>query len=327
MSLKIVGIGKYLPKRAVLSKEIDKKIGTTTGWVENKYAIEKRYFANEAETTSFMAVEASKNAITDACIDVSEIDCIIGACAVMEQVLPGTAPLIQQKLGLEKSGCMTVDVNASCLSFLSALDIANLYINAGRYKNILIASSDIASIGLNWKEPDIATNFGDGAAAVIVSATEKKGILACRWETFSEGYRSCQIPAGGTRLHPSRFKEDLLPEALFQMDGKLAFKVNNKIIEPFIKNIFAAAEITQDEIDVIIPHQASAAALSYLRRKLNIPEEKFIDIYKTHGNQVAASLPTALYEAITSGRLQRGDKTFLIGTAAGLSMGGIILEY
>jgi 3-oxoacyl-[acyl-carrier-protein] synthase-3 len=327
MSLKIAGVGKYLPSRIVFSEEIDKTMGKPAGWVAETYSIEKRHFANETETTSFMAVEAAKEAIANSEIEISDIDCIISACAVMEQSLPGTGPLIQQKLGLGTSGCAAFDVNASCLSFLSALDIADLYIKSGRYKNILIVSSDIASIGLNWEEADIVTNFGDGAAAVVVCTSQSSGIIASRLETFSEGYTNCQIAAGGTRMHPSRFKKDLLPYALFQMDGKAAFKLSNKIILPFMEKLLNATGICLKDIDLFIPHQASAAALAYLRRKFDIPEEKLIDIYKTHGNQVAASMPTALYEAIKSGRLKRGDKTMLFGTAAGLSMGGMVLEY
>ncbi len=327
MNLKIAGVGKYLPSQVILSEEMDKIIGKPVGWVVENYSIKKRHFANEYETTSFMAVEAAKEAIKDAGIELSNIDCIISACAIMEQPLPGTAPLIQKKLGLGTSGCAAFDVNVSCLSFLLALDMANLYIKFGRYKNILIVSSDIASIGLNWDEADIFTNFGDGAAAVVVCANQSHGILASQLETFSEGYTSCQIEAGGTRLHPSRFKENLLPYALFQMDGKTAFKISNKIFQPFLEKLFTVAGISQKDIDLIIPHQASAAALSYLRRKLNLPKDKIVDIFKTHGNQVAASLPTALYEAIKSDRLKRGDKILLLGTAAGISMGGIVLEY
>lgn len=327
MNIQIAGLGKYLPKQAVLSDEIDRRFSKPEGWTQHNYGIEKRHFAASDETTSFMAAEAAKTAISDAGLREKDIDCIISACAVTEQAMPGTGPLIQQKLGLEKSGCATLDVNSSCLSFLSALDIANLYIKVERYQNILIASSDIASVGLDWTNPDIATNFGDGAAAIVVRGSQNNGVLASRLETFSEGYESCQIPAGGTRLHPSQFKDDLLSQALFQMNGKLAFKINNKIIEPFMKRLFTEAKIDFESIDLVIPHQASAAALSYLRRKFKIPKEKMIDIYETHGNQVAASLPTALYEAVTSGRLKRGDKALLFGTAAGLSMGGMILEY
>lgn len=327
MGLKIAGVGKYLPSKILFSEEMDKMMGKPVGWVAKTYSIETRHFANESETTSFMAAEAAKEAIADSEIEISDIDCIISACAIMEQSLPGTGPLIQQKLGLGKSGCAALDVNTSCLSFLSALDIANLYIESGRYKNILIVSSDISSIGLNWEEADIVTNFGDGAAATVVCASQSNGIMASRLETFSEGYTSCQITAGGTRMHPSRFKKDLLPHALFQMDGKAAFKLSNKIILPFMEKLLDAADICLKDIDLFIPHQASAAALAYLRRKFDIPEEKLINIYKTHGNQVAASMPTALYEAIKSGRLKHGDKAMLFGTAAGLSMGGMVLEY
>lgn len=325
--LKIAGIGKYLPTRVVLSSELDERIGKNAGWVEANYGIAKRHFAAASETTSFMAVQAAKEALLDSKIKAEDIDCIISACAVMEQPLPGTGPLVQKKLMLGKSGCTTLDVNSSCLSFLSALDIAHLYISTSKYRNILIVSSDIASIGLNWDEPDICTNFGDGAAAVVVCASQTGGILGSRFETFSEGYDHCQIRAGGTLLYESCVTGNIGSNALFAMNGKAVFKLTNKVISPFIAALLASVNLTWKEINVIIPHQASSAALALMRKKFAIAEEKFIEIFSTHGNQIAASLPTTLYEAIKSQRLKRGDKAMLIGTAAGLSLGGMILEY
>lgn len=325
--LKITGIGRYLPTHAVPSHEIDARLGKAAGWVEQTYGIHTRYFADEHETTSFMAMKAARLALEDANMDAGDLDCIIAACAVMQQAMPGTGPLLQKELGLEKSGCAAFDVNSSCLSFLTALDIAHLYIQSGRYKNILIASSDIPSVGLDWNEPDICTSFGDGAAAVIVSAAAQNSVKSTRMETFSEGFDFCQIPAGGTKLHPSRFQEDLLPHALFQMDGKAAFRLTNKIIQPFLDRLLKSANLMMSDIELLIPHQASASALNHMRNKLDMTPERFFNIYAAHGNQVAASLPTALYEAITSERLQRGDKVLLLGTAAGLSIGGMILEY
>lgn len=325
--LRISGTGTYLPGRAVFSHELDVRLSKENGWVEKTYGIRKRHFASDEETTSFMAVAAARKALSQAGIEAEELDCIIGACAVMEQPMPGTAPLVQKRLGLGDSGCAAFDVNSSCLSFLSALDIAKMYIEIGRYKNILIVSSDIASVGLDWNDADICTNFGDGAAAVVVQGGGTGSVLAARHETFSTAFESCQIRAGGTRLHPSRFKEDLAPYALFSMDGKAAFRTAAKVIGPFIDRLLSTARKQWDDIDIVIPHQASRGALEHTRRKLAIPHEKFMDIYEDHGNQVSASLPTALCEAIAAGRLRRGDTALLLGTAAGLSVCGMVLEY
>ncbi len=328
--INITGTGKYLPDKIVPSQELDAKLGKPNGWVQNKSGVSKRYFASQHETTSFMATQAAKEALKKAAISPEELDCIIGACGVMEQPIPCTATLVHKQLGLVKSGIAAFDINSTCLSFLSALDIASYMIDAKRFRNVLIVSSDIPSLGLNWNHMESCTIFGDGAAATILSSpTEKQEtrILSSRLETYSEGSSYCQVQAGGTKLHPSRFMEDLSEYALFEMDGKAAYKLTASVIDDFVGRLFKDTKLTLDDMDWVIPHQASLLAMHHLRKKLGVPEEKLIDIFSTHGNQVAASIPTAFHEAFLTNKIRSGDKILLIGTGAGVSLGGMILEY
>lgn len=329
-SLSIVGIGKYLPERVVLSEELDVKLGKDKGWVENKSGVSKRHFATPEETTSFMAAQAAKQALEQANISPEELDCIVGACGVMEQPIPCTAALVQKQLGLEKSGIAAFDVNSTCLSFLTALDLISYMVDSGRFKNVLIISSDIPSLGLNWEHMESCAIFGDGAAAVVISRSSNSSqtnILASHMETYSDGNAYCQVQAGGTKMHPSQFKGNLAEYALFEMDGKAAYKLTSKVIDRFIERLFEGTDLSLDDIDIVIPHQASLLAMHHLRKKIAVPEEKLIDIFSTHGNQVAASIPTALHEAFLNKRIKQGDKLLLIGTGAGISLGGMILEY
>ncbi len=276
-----------------------------------------------------MATFAAQQALANAKIKAEQLDCIIGACSIMEQAIPGTATLVQKRLHLESSGIAAFDVNSTCLSFFTALDIASCLIAAERFKKILIVSSEIPSLGLNWSDMASATIFGDGAAAVVLTAGEEStaSMFASRMETYSIGSEHCQVKAGGTRWHPLSFTH--LPEdyGLFEMDGKKAFKLAAEMIEKFLARLFHSSGITLKDIDWVIPHQASKLSMLHMRRKLGIPAHKWIDIFATHGNQVAASLPTALHEAITSNKLQRGDTVLLLGSAAGISLGGMIFTY
>lgn len=328
--ISIAGTGKYLPDRIVLSQDLDKTLKKTNGWVQSKSGVAKRHFANPDETTSFMAAQAAKQALETAKILPESLDCIIGACGVMEQPIPCTAVLVQKQLRLQGYGIPAFDINSTCLSFLSAFDMASYMIDSGRFNHILIVSSDIPSLGLDWNHMESCTIFGDGAAAVILSReTDGKNtkIISSRMETYSEGSTYCQIQAGGTKLHPSRFKEDLNKYALFEMDGKAAYKLTASVIDGFMDRLFQDTGFGLDDIDVVIPHQASWLSMHHLCKRLGIPEEKLIDIFSTHGNQVAASIPTAVHEAFSSQRIQYGDKILIIGTAAGISLGGMILEY
>jgi len=171
--------------------------------------------------------------------------------------------------------------------------------------------------------------FGDGAAAAILgpSTNERSCLLAAALNTLSEGADLCRIPAGGSRYHPTRISQPFNELTKFRMDGKGVFKLAAAHLPGFVENLLARAGLTRDQLDWIVPHQASQLALSHLTKRLGFADRKVIDIFAEHGNQVAASLPTALDIAIRDGRIQRGHRLLLLGTGAGLSLGGAVLEY
>jgi 3-oxoacyl-[acyl-carrier-protein] synthase-3 len=327
-SLKILGTGKYLPERVVSSLELDTKLGKRKGWVENKSGILKRHFANSNETTSFMATQAARQALSNSNLKPEDLNCIVSACGVMEQAIPSTSTLVQKHLGL--SGTASFDINSTCLSFLSALDVIASMIKTNRFENVLIVSSDIPSLGLNWDDMESCTIFGDGAAAAVLSQRSEQNntnILAAHMETYCKGSSFCQIRAGGTKILPSQHKVNFEKYSLFEMDGSAAYKLTAQALPIFLEHLFEETKLNLSDIDLVIPHQASKPAIHYLLKKLSIPKEKLIDIFSNHGNQVAASIPTALHEAFSNNKIQRGNKILLIGSSAGISLGGMILEY
>lgn len=328
-SIFIAGMGKYLPSNIVYSKDLDSKLNKAPGWVAKKSGVNKRHFANNKETTSYMAAAAAKEALENANIVSSDVDCIISACGVPHQAIPATGALIQQQLGLGGSGIPAFDINCTCLSFIVALDIASFFISNHKYKNILLVTSDIASIGLNWNDPETCTIFGDGAAAVVISTNNNNStILSSRLETYSDGHTFCQIRGGGTALHPRIANTDnYTSHMLFEMDGKSLIRFVSSKIQQITQKVLADAKLTIDDIDLVIPHQASKLANIFIHKHLGISKNKIMDIYSEHGNQIATSIPTAFYEAIKRSKIKKKDKILFLGTSAGVSLGAMIMEF
>jgi len=324
--VKIIGMGKYLPENRTLSADLDHKLNLPDGTVQNKSGLVSRHFAQTHETTSFMAAQAALDAVNEANINLTEVDAIIAACGVGQQAIPCTAVFVQKELGLEDSNIPCFDINSTCLSFLTALDNASYLISGGRFKRVLIVSSEIASVGLDWEDLETCTIFGDGAVACILEKSDDSSqILASHMLTNSSGAHTCEIKAGGTGLSSSQDFDN--KHFLFAMDGKRVFKLASQMIGIMQEELLAKTALTLNDIDWVVPHQASKLAMHHIRKRLGIAKEKFVDIYANHGNQIAASLPTALHHLIETNKLKRGHKVYLLGTGAGLSAAGIILVY
>ena len=330
LEIAILGTGHAVPSQVVTSNELDKRLDHPAGTISRVSGVRQRHFASADDNAALLAAQACRKALSAAKLELAEIDCLVAASGTMDQGMPSNAALIHRELGLAPARTVALDVNMSCLSFLAAFDTFSWLIAAGRYRRILIVSADIASCGLNWQVLESSAIFGDGAAAAVLGRSPQGSasrVLASELMSVSEGAELCQIPAGGSRFHPSRIDQELYPLALFQMDGPRLFKLAAQYVPELIKRLLKSAQLQSDKLDWIVPHQASHLALSHLRKRLGFESERIINIFPEYGNQVAASLPTALDIAIQDGRIQRGDKLLLIGSGAGLSIGGMILEY
>jgi 3-oxoacyl-[acyl-carrier-protein] synthase-3 len=326
--IRISGTGIHTPEMRRSSADIDRDLGRPMGTTEKRTGIRERPIAGP-QSSSFMATQAARAALAAAGLPATGLDMIISACSVPEQPIPAMAPLIQARLGLDRSGIPAFDVNASCLSFVTAFDLAAQLIEAKRARNILVVSSEIASRALPWRrDPDTAALFGDGAAAAIVSAANgaQGGLLASHMESWSSGYHDCEIPAGGTRFDFHHDRRDFAAGAFFRMDGKAAYRLAARVVGPFLEALLGKAGWRLGDVDLVVPHQASRGALDHLVSRLNIPSGKIVDLIASHGNQIAASIPTALHHAFAGGRAPTGSNVLVIGTSAGFSVGGLCLQ-
>ncbi len=325
----LAGLGAYAPREHRSSQALDAVFGQPPGWTEAQFGIAFRGVAAPDETTSMMGAEAARRALAMAGWADGEFDVLIGACAVMEQPIPGASVLFQDALGLGKSGIWAFDVNQTCLSFVTALDVAAMGFETGRFRRALIVSSDIASCGLDWATPASAAIFGDGAAAVCIEAgddPDSPALLARRFETYGDGKTLASVRSGGTRVRIEERFEAFSDGARFRMNALGIFKAASRTLPALIDRVLDEAGLTRESVDVIVGHQASRPALEHARRLMGGDPDRLIDIFATRGNQIAASLPTALVEAHATGRLGPGKTVLLLGTAAGISLAAMVLR-
>ncbi len=324
--VRIAGLGAYLPAEVVTSARLDLELGFPPGFIERKTGVLERRRAQH-DTTIEMAAHAARTALERSGIAVEEIDLIITAQSVGEQTIPCTAALLQRALGVQGMPCF--DVNSTCLSFLTAMDVAAHGIAAGAYRSVLVVSSEKPSVGIDWRHWESSTLFGDGAAAAVLTPTPEgaeSAILTSRMETYSEGADFTTVLGGGTLHHPNQ--AETMPEMnLFHMDGRRVFRLASERMAPFLERLHAPLAAHERGCDMLIPHQASLFPIKQLSARFGYDESRVFINLRTRGNCVAASIPIALCEAVESGRIQRGSRVTLIGSGAGLSLAGMLLIF
>jgi 3-oxoacyl-[acyl-carrier-protein] synthase III len=325
--MRILGTGHVLPALMVDAESLDARLNLKPGTTLARNGVKRRAFATPGETASNLGAQALALALGQADCDIGELDALLFAGVMPEQPMPSTAVAILRHLSKASvAPIMCMDINASCLGFLRALEVAADGVAAGRWRRVAIVAADLASLGLNWEDLDTATLFGDGAAAAVVGAAapdESSAVIGSHSVTLSDGYMLSEIRAGGSRFN-TRSPPPQPEDYLFRMDGRGLLRMMRNHFPGFLKACLARAG---GKVDLVVPHQASAVGLELLRRSLAPHATTMVDILRTHGNQVAASLPTALDIAICGGQLQRGQTVLLIGAAAGVTMGGLVLRF
>ncbi len=324
--IKILGSGVYLPPLKISSLELDKQKGFDEGNVESRTGVRSRHYVQD-ESASDLAYYAIQQALENASLSINDIDCLIAASGTMEQAIPCNAAKILARLATNAQ-ITAFDINMTCLSALMAMDVASSLLVSGQHKRILIVSSEIASCGLDWEHIETGGLFGDGAAALIVSQTDEEqcGIRSSLFRTYSDGVDLCQIKGGGSLYPPSKITGNYTEYGLFKMQGKELYRHSRKVFAPFCEELFAKSGISIDSIDWVVLHQASGLALKHLEKTLNLNPNKIIYLLRDCGNQVAVSLPAGLHKLLTTKDVKHGDKVFMLGTSAGLSLGGMVLE-
>jgi len=322
MRVKIVSTAFDAPARVETAAELAPRLGRSESWIATRTGVLRRHVADDDADVACFGARVARRALDGG----AEPDLILNASGLPRQALPDTSTFVQRALGM--SGVASHSVNASCLSFLVALHAASAYITAGAHRRVLIVSADFGTRGRNWAEPESAALLGDGAAAAVVEASppaEASAMLSWRMSTWPEGADFTEVRGAGLRRHPN--DPATRPEDnLFHMHGPAVFRLALQRVPGVIRGALADAGLSPEEVDLVVPHQASGPGLALLSR-LGFPPDRVVDVVSEYGNCVAASLPMALAVADREGRLRRGQNVLLAGTGAGLAVAAAVLRW
>ena len=320
---KIIGTGSYLPPRRVTNQDLtaqlaEKGIETSDEWIVSRSGISARHYAEPGVCSSDLAVEASKRALEMADLEANDIDLIILATSTPDCFggFPSTACIVQRKLGIN-NGCAAFDVQAVCSGFVYAVSVADSFIKSGAHKNVLIIGAEVFSRILNFEDRTTCVLFGDGAGAIVLSASNEPGVLATKLHADGSHADILCVPGSvtGGALEGSAF---------LYMDGPAVFKLAVSVLEKVANEALKAAEMSAQEIDWLIPHQANIRIMQSTAKKLGLPLEKMVVTVDQHGNTSAASIPLALDQAVRDGRLKPGQNVMMEGVGGGFTWGAVL---
>jgi len=325
--VRIDSVGRYLPSTVVTAAELENRMQLPAGWIARKTGVLERRWVN-GESPLEMALAACNDAFGRSTLAPEDVDLIIYAAATPHQILPDSASLLQRELGLGASGVKAFSVHSTCLSFITALDLAAMYIAAGSHHNVLIATAEISSIAIDFTHPESASLLGDMATAVLVTEAPTYSSSSMRsyvFRTYGDHADLCRVEAGYAKhpLMPSTKDEDYL----FHMEGPEIFRAAYRLFPPVIAEALGSAGVAIEDLGAVVPHQASMLAVRSIQRALGVRDDQIVMNIDRVGNCVAASIPGAMFDGIASGQIKRGDTVLLAGTGAGLSLAACVLEW
>jgi len=321
----ILGTGSYLPEKVVTNKDWEKMVDTSDEWITTRTGIKERHFAAENEATSDLVVEASKKAIEDAKINKEDIDLIIVGTISSDNAYPSTANWVQKKLGIKP--IPSFDISAACSGFLYGLIVADSFIKNGTAKKVLVVGAEIMTRIMNWKDRNTCVLFGDGAGAVVLGPTnEDKGILSTYWGADGNLGDLLKQPAGGSAMPATHETVDKKLHAI-HMEGNKVFKHAVLRMQEAAIKALELANLTSDDVDLYIPHQANIRIIEATIERAKIPLEKtFINIDKI-ANISSATIPIGLDQAKKTGRIKPGDNVLMSAFGGGLTWAGILVRF
>ena len=318
MFSRILGTGSFLPPNLVTNQDLASKVDTSDEWITTRTGIRQRHIASADEKTSDLAFEAARRALDAAGLDASAIDLIIVATTTPDMVFPGTACILQARLGA--AGCAAFDVQAVCSGFVYALATADMYIRCGQARMALVVGAEVFSRLLDWSDRTTCVLFGDGAGAVVLGASDAPGIFASRLHADGSQVDILSVPgcigAGG----------EVIGSPFVQMDGGAVFKYAVRVLAEVANEVLSAAGVSATDIDWFIPHQANIRIIEATAKRLGLGMDRVVCTVDRHGNTSAASIPLALDEAVRDGRIQPGHNVLLEGVGGGFTWGASVIR-
>ena len=320
---RIPGTGRYLPPRRLTNADLAAELAltgveTSDDWIVERTGIKARHFAAADICSSDLALEAARRALLSANIQAADIDLIIVATSTPDMVFPSVACILQRKLDV--AGCPAFDVQAVCSGFVYALTVADAMIKTGAATRALVVGAEVFSRILDFSDRTTCVLFGDGAGAVVLEASQEPGILASDLHADGRYVDILCVPG-----HVSGGR--VVGEPVLKMDGQAVFKLAVGVLESAARRTLAKANLSDTDIDWLIPHQANIRIMQSTAKKLKLPIEKLVVTVDQHGNTSAASIPLALDVSVRSGKIKRGDTLMLEGVGGGFTWGAVLLTY
>jgi 3-oxoacyl-[acyl-carrier-protein] synthase-3 len=321
----ILGLGGYIPEKIVTNQDMEKVLDTSDEWITTRTGIKERRFAADNELTSDLAAAASIKALEDANLKPEDIELIILATNSPDKLFyPATACIVQDKIGARNAAAF--DLLAGCTGWIYAATVGAQFVQTGMYKSVLVIGAEIITRMMDKEDRSTYVLFGDGAGAAVLGPSENGGFLA--YELFADGSLSqhLEIEGGGTAMP---FTREVLDKKLYytKMNGREIFKFSVREIERMSNVVLEKAGLSVENVDWFIPHQANIRIIDAGVRRMGFPNEKVVVTIDKFGNSSAASVPVALDKIYREGKIKKGDKILMVSFGAGMTSGGVILEW
>jgi len=321
----VTGWGRYAPSHVLTNADLERIVDTSDEWIRSRTGIRERRVAAAHETTASMGAVAGLRAIRTAGIEPDDIDLILLATLTPDYWMPSTAALVKEAIGNTKAAAF--DVMAACSGFVYAFATAQAYIVAGLAKHVLVIGAELLTRFLDYTDRSTCILFGDGAGAVVLSASDEPGgALGVEMTTDPQGAYMIWLPAGGSKSPPSA-ETIARGEHYVRMEGKETYRFATKTMATTALESIRRSGLDPADIDLFIPHQANIRIVEAVAKGLDLPMDKmFINLDK-YGNTSAASVPIALAEAVNEGRVRVGDNVTIVAFGAGFTSGAVTINW
>jgi 3-oxoacyl-[acyl-carrier-protein] synthase-3 len=324
-SAHITGWGRYAPAQVLTNKDLERMVDTSDEWIRTRTGIRERRVAAAHETTASMGAVAGLRAIRTAGIDPDEIDLILVATLTPDYWMPSTAALVKEAIGNTRAPAM--DVSAACSGFVYAFATAQAYIQGGMARHVLVIGAELLTRFLDYTDRGTCILFGDGAGAVVLSASDAPGgALGIQMTTEPQGAYMIWLPAGGAKSPPSA-ETIARGEHYIRMEGRETYRFATRTMATTALEAIRRAGLEPSDIDLFIPHQANMRIIEAVAKGLDLPMDRMYVNLDRYGNTSAASVPIALAEAVNEGRVKVGDRIVFVAFGAGFTSGAVAVEW
>jgi 3-oxoacyl-[acyl-carrier-protein] synthase III len=314
----ITGLGCHVPERVLTNEELSTLVDTSDEWIMERTGIRERRIAAEEEALTDIAMPAARAALADAGVGAADVDLLVCATVTPDMMFPTSSAILADALGMPNAAAY--DLLAGCTGFVYAIAQAYAMVASGLSRRALVVGGDVLSKILDWEDRSTLVLFGDGAGAVVLEPVERGGFLGFELGADGGGGEHLWLPGSGSRHFDH-------PESYVKMNGREVFKFATRVMVTSAEAILESCGKTIDDVDVYVPHQANVRIIDHAVRKLGVAREKVVVNVERYGNTSSGSIPLALADARTDGRLRGGELVLMTGMGAGLTWGSALIEW